>query len=258
MVGVLCVQHMNCWLQHLHELYECPFCLKNCFYFTDWYSTHTITEGSSVSYLSRCDCILLPLKSLLSIHCERSRPSDKEPHKHCKSCLCVVTSMYHSVIHVSCAGLYVDVGYLYVHVSVCLRGFLCLCDPGLKNRKIHREAYYLDGTKSQIPTKEGNNLSGSWVCVQVCKYVWVCVCADKARSAKLRQREVQRIKWGGEAERWGRWRHLTSNGEDFCLFVALPPQQLTIVEIQGYVQFSWVAGSRGPMCLCVCTRVVYY
>lgn len=176
MVGVLCVQHMNCWLQHLHELYECPFCLKNCFYFTDWYSTHTITEGSSVSYLSRCDCILLPLKSFLSIHCERPRPSDKEPHKHCKSCLCVFTSMYHSVIHVSCAGLYVDVGYLYVHVSVCLRGFLCLCDPGLKNRKIHREAYYLDGTKSQIPTKEGKNLSGSWVCVQVCKYVWVCVC----------------------------------------------------------------------------------
>lgn len=92
------------------------------------------------------------------------------------------------------------------------------------------------------------------VCVSMCG----CVCADKARSAKLRQREVQRIKWGGEAERWGRWRHLTSNGEDFCLFVVLPPQQLTIVEIQGYVQFSWVAGSRGPMCLCVCTRVVHY
>ena len=44
MVGVLCVQHMNCWLQHLHELFDFPFCLENCFFF---YARHNLLHYNS-------------------------------------------------------------------------------------------------------------------------------------------------------------------------------------------------------------------
>lgn len=59
-----------------------------------------------------------------------------------------------------------------------------------------------------------------------------------------------------EAERWGRWKNPTSNREDFSLPVALPTEQLTMAEIQGYVLFSyWAATPKGPLFLCVCLCV---
>lgn len=46
MACVLCVQHMNCWLQHLLELFDFPLCLKNCFFFQDTICCTIILFGS--------------------------------------------------------------------------------------------------------------------------------------------------------------------------------------------------------------------
>lgn len=88
--------------------------------------------------------------------------------------------------------------------------------------------------------------------------VCVCVCSVKAREDTLRQKEGWRMKGGGGGGMCGgevgQVKASNIKQRIFCVSVVLPTEQLTMVEIQGSVQFSSTQGSHS-VCVCVCDVV---
>ena len=92
MVGVLRVQHTNCWLQHLHELFDFPFCLKKLFFFcffllflffarhnllhynSSWH-VEDITNAKKTNIQNQCCCSLPNIE--ISIWSYTERTEDK-------------------------------------------------------------------------------------------------------------------------------------------------------------------------------------
>lgn len=82
MVGVLCMQHTNCGLQHLHELFDFPFCLKKLLFFfllflffarhnllrynSSWH-VEDITNAKKTNIQNQCCCFFSPPNIEISI-----------------------------------------------------------------------------------------------------------------------------------------------------------------------------------------------